>query len=41
MYSSIYVALPLTEWFESRFFAKMAQKKKSRPRSTSNVAPAV
>jgi preprotein translocase subunit SecF len=41
MYSSIYVALPLTEWFETRFFAKMANKKKSRPRSTSNVAPAV
>ena len=42
MYSSIYVALPLTEWFETRFFAKMAnKKKKSRPRSTSNVAPAV
>lgn len=41
MYSSIYVALPLTEWFESRFFSKMAQKKKPRPRSTSNVAPAV
>lgn len=42
MYSSIYVALPLTEWFETRFFAKMGnQKKKRRPRSTSNVAPAV
>jgi len=41
-YSSIYVALPLTEWFETRFFAKMGnQKKKRRPRSTSNVAPAV
>jgi preprotein translocase subunit SecF len=40
MYSSIYVALPLTEWFESRFFSKMNQKK-PRPRSTSNVAPAV
>jgi preprotein translocase subunit SecF len=41
MYSSIYVALPLTEWFETRFFAKMGNKKKPRPRSTSNVAPAV
>lgn len=42
MYSSIYVALPLTEWFESRFFAKMASKKKSgRPPAARNVAPAV
>jgi len=42
MYSSIYVALPLTEWFETRFFSKMGQnKRKPRPRSTSNVAPAV
>jgi len=42
MYSSIYVALPLTEWFETRFFAKMGNKKKPRrPRSTSNVAPVV
>jgi preprotein translocase subunit SecF len=40
MYSSIYVALPLTEWFESKFFSKMGQKK-PRPRSSSNVAPAV
>ncbi len=40
MYSSIYVALPLTEWFESKFFSKMGQKKKPA-RSTSNVAPAV
>jgi preprotein translocase subunit SecF len=31
MYSSIYVALPLTEWFESRFFSKMAPKKKNAP----------
>jgi preprotein translocase subunit SecF len=41
MYSSIYVALPLTEWFETRFFAKMANKKKRRPPATRNVAPAV
>ena len=42
MYSSIYVALPLTEWFETRFFAKMASKKnKPRPRPTNKVAPAV
>jgi preprotein translocase subunit SecF len=43
MYSSIYVALPLTEWFETRFFAKMGnpKKKKRRPGSTRNVAPAV
>ncbi|MDF3068599.1 MAG: Protein-export rane protein SecF [Polyangiaceae bacterium] len=41
MYSSIYVALPLTEWFESRFFSKLSQKNKARPRSSSNVAPAV
>jgi preprotein translocase subunit SecF len=40
MYSSIYVALPLTEWFETRFFAKMGNKKKARP-TTRNVAPAV
>jgi preprotein translocase subunit SecF len=40
MYSSIYVALPLTEWFESRFFSKMSSKKKPRP-PTRNVAPAV
>jgi preprotein translocase subunit SecF len=42
MYSSIYVALPLTEWFESRFFSKLGSKKKSpRPPATRNVAPAV
>jgi preprotein translocase subunit SecF len=42
MYSSIYVALPLTEWFETRFFAKMANKKKGGRRPTTrNVAPAV
>jgi preprotein translocase subunit SecF len=42
MYSSIYVALPLTEWFEANFFSKLASKKKSsRPPSTRNVAPAV
>jgi preprotein translocase subunit SecF len=43
MYSSIYVALPLTEWFEARFFSKMGGKKKSNtPRpNASNVAPAV
>jgi preprotein translocase subunit SecF len=41
MYSSIYVALPLTEWFETNFFSKLASRKKPRPRSTSNVAPAV
>lgn len=42
MYSSIYVALPLTEWFESKFFSKMRSKKKSSPPSTTNnVAPAV
>ena len=42
MYSSIYVALPLTEWFETRFFAKMGNdKKKRRPPATRNVAPAV
>jgi len=41
MYSSIYVALPLTEWFETRFFSKLG-KKKGGPRSHSrNVAPAV
>ncbi len=42
MYSSIYVALPLTEWFESKFFSKMGTKKKGgRPPSPRNVAPAV
>jgi preprotein translocase subunit SecF len=41
MYSSIYVALPLTEWFETRFFAKMAKKKSGRPPAARNVAPAV
>ena len=42
MYSSIYVALPLTEWFESRFFSKMGSKKKGgRPPSARNVAPVV
>jgi preprotein translocase subunit SecF len=42
MYSSIYVALPLTEWFEVRFFSKIATKKKGpRPPSTRSVAPAV
>jgi preprotein translocase subunit SecF len=42
MYSSIYVALPLTEWFESRFFSKMGSKKKGgRPPATRDTAPAV
>lgn len=42
MYSSIYVALPLTEWFESKFFSKMGSRKKGgRPPTTRNVAPAV
>ncbi len=41
MYSSIYVALPLTEWFEVRFFSKMNNKKKKPRPSTRNVAPAV
>lgn len=40
MYSSIYVALPLTEWFEARFFSKLGTKKKGPPPSR-NVAPAV
>jgi preprotein translocase subunit SecF len=40
MYSSIYVALPLTEWFESKFFSKMGSRKK-KPAPTRNVAPAV
>ncbi|HKY40819.1 MAG TPA: protein translocase subunit SecF [Polyangiaceae bacterium] len=40
MYSSIYVALPLTEWFEARFFSKMGTKRKAPP-SSRNVAPAV
>ena len=43
MYSSIYVALPLTEWFETRFFAKMGNRKKKSGSSqvTRNAAPAV
>ncbi len=41
MYSSIYVALPLTEWFETRFFAKISDKKKRRPPATRNAASAV
>jgi preprotein translocase subunit SecF len=41
MYSSIYVALPLTEWFETRFFSKMGKKKGPRRPTTRNVAPAV
>jgi preprotein translocase subunit SecF len=41
MYSSIYVALPLTEWFESRFFSKLAKKRGPRAPSARNVAPAV
>jgi preprotein translocase subunit SecF len=41
MYSSIYVALPLTEWFESKFFSKLATKKKRPAPQTRNVAPAV
>lgn len=43
MYSSIYVALPLTEWFETHFFSKVgnSKKKKQRPRATSNTAPVV
>jgi preprotein translocase subunit SecF len=30
-YSSIYVALPLTEWLDRRFFAKMAPQKSRGP----------
>jgi len=41
MYSSIYVALPLTEWFEARFFSKLGSKKGPRAPSARNVAPAV
>jgi preprotein translocase subunit SecF len=42
MYSSIYVALPLTEWFESRFFSKMGKNKKKGPGAAPRkVAPAV
>jgi preprotein translocase subunit SecF len=42
MYSSIYVALPLTEWFETRFFAKMGNKKKGTRRpSAPKIASAV
>ena len=40
MYSSIYVALPLTEWFEARFFSRMGSKKKPRT-TTRDIAPAV
>lgn len=29
-YSSIYIALPLTEWFDRRFFAKISDKKKKK-----------
>jgi preprotein translocase subunit SecF len=42
MYSSIYVALPLTEWFETHFFAKVAPKKKGPRRGAPRKAlPAV
>jgi preprotein translocase subunit SecF len=41
MYSSIYVALPLTEWFESKFFSKLGSKRKKPPSSTRDVAPAL
>jgi preprotein translocase subunit SecF len=41
MYSSIYVALPLTEWFESKFFSKIGTKKGGRPPATRKVASAV
>jgi len=41
MYSSIYVALPLTEWFEARFFSKMGSKKKRTSPVGRDVAPAV
>lgn len=42
-YSSIYVALPLTEWLDRKFFAKMApskRKKKRKARSLKNAAAA-
>jgi preprotein translocase subunit SecF len=41
MYSSIYVALPLTEWFEARFFSKLAPKKQARPPASRSAAPVV
>lgn len=31
MYSSIYVALPLTEWLDRRFFSRNAKEKKRKP----------
>lgn len=31
MYSSIYVALPLTEWLDRRFFSRGATEKRSKP----------
>lgn len=39
MYSSIYVALPLTYWLDTRFFSKMASKKASvvRPKKAAAV----
>jgi preprotein translocase subunit SecF len=41
MYSSIYVALPLTEWFETHFFAKVNPKKKGPRPATRKALPAV
>src|SRR5690606_29203505 len=34
-FSSTYVALPLTEWFDRRFFTKLAPKKKKKDKSAS------
>ncbi len=38
-YSSIYVALPLTEWLDRKFFAKLTTKKDAKARSA-RTAPA-
>ena len=40
-YSSIYIALPLTEWLDKKFFAKVSAKTKRRPHSAKKVEAAV
>ncbi len=40
-YSSIYIALPVTEWLDRKFFAKVAAKQKRRPHSAKKAEAAI
>ncbi len=40
-YSTIYIALPLTEWLDRKFFSKVAQKTKRRPHQAKKASATV